>query len=254
MSDAVPSGAERIRTLLECASSVVLDVPGTDLVERPGLPPFVDCAVLPDGAVAVLVGETSPLHRIAVLARGEGPVNAELDAVDVAPVALPYRIRGRAAVQGPLTVLSQATPARIEALFPHRRAEGRVLLCLVPEHLAVEDLWGSECCVDPAAFAAAAPDPVAREETLLLQHLAASHADQVHALGLRAAGQRCAPDADTIREVRPVALDRFGLRLRLLGEDGRMLDARFEFRRPVRCAEELPEAVRRLFAHATADR
>ncbi|WP_052390879.1 DUF2470 domain-containing protein [Streptomyces sp. NRRL B-24484] len=253
MSDAVPSAAERIRTLLEFASSVVLDVPGIDLVERPGPPPLVDCAVLPDGAVAVLVEDGSPVHRIAVLARRDGPVTAELDAVDVAPVALPHRIRGRAAVQGRLTVMSRATPARVAALFPRRRATGHVLLCLEPEHLAVEDLWGSACCVEPAEFAAAASDPLAAEEARLLQHLDASHADQVHALGLRAAGRRSAPGADCLRTVRPVSLDRFGLRLRLVGEDGRVLDARFEFGRPVRSAEELPEAMRRLFAHATAD-
>ncbi|MFD0527713.1 hypothetical protein ACFQ1I_11850 [Kitasatospora arboriphila] len=75
--------------------------------------------------------------------------------------------------------------------------------------------------------------------------------------GPRTAGrssQRSAPSADGVRAVRPVALDRFGLRLRLVGEDGRVLDARFEFGRPVRSAEDLPEAMRRLFAHATADR
>ncbi|MEV8098126.1 DUF2470 domain-containing protein [Kitasatospora sp. NPDC085879] len=255
MSAAVPSAAERVRTLLEFASSVVLDVPGIDLVDRPGPPPLVDCAVLPDGAVAVLVEEGSPVHRIAVLARGEnGPVTAELDAVDVAPVAMPHRIRGRAAVQGRLGVLSRATPARIAALFPRRRATGHALLCLEPEHLAVEDLRGSACCIEPADFAAAAADPLAAEEALLLQHLDAAHADQVLALGLRAAGQRSVPRADSVRAVRPVALDRFGLRLRLVGEDGRVLDARFEFGRPVRSAEELPDAMRRLFTHATADR
>ncbi|GJF30631.1 hypothetical protein KNE206_33310 [Kitasatospora sp. NE20-6] len=245
-ADDTPTAAERLRTLVEFASSVVLDVPGIDLAERPGLPPLVGCAVLPDGAVAVLVEETSPLHRLATLARGER-LTGELDAVDVAPVAMPHRIRGRASVQGPLTVPGRTTPARISALFPGRRAAGHVLLRLQPEHLAVEDLWGSECCVDPAEFAAAAPDPVVREEAGLLQHLDTAHADQVRRLAQGAARGRGIPAPYAVR---PVALDRFGLRVRLLAPGDRVVDARFDFRRPLRSPEELPEAMHRLFAHA----
>ncbi|WP_405014050.1 DUF2470 domain-containing protein [Kitasatospora sp. NBC_01539] len=244
-TDGTPTAAERLRTLVEFASSVVLDVPGIDLADRPGLPPLVDCAVLPDGAVAVLVEETSPLHRIAVLSRGDR-LTGELDAVDVAPVAMPHRIRGRASVQGPLTVLGQATADRIAALFPHRAAAGRVLLRLQPEHLAVEDLWGSVCCVEPAAFAAAAPDPVVREEAGLLQHLDTAHADQVRQLARGAAAGRGLPAPHTVR---PVALDRFGLRVRLIAPTGQVVDARFDFRRPLRSPEELPDAMHRLFAH-----
>lgn len=243
-----PEPAERLRTLLESASSVVLDVPGIDLTERPGPPPLVDCTVLPDGAIAVLTGKTSPLHRIATLARDER-LTGELDAVDVAPVAMPHRIRGRASVQGRLTVLTGAVRTGIETLFPHRPADGHVLLRLEPGHLAVEDLWGSACCVDPAAFAAAEPDPVAREEAGLLQHLDAAHADQLHRLALRAARGRGVPEPYAVR---PVALDRFGLRVRLFAPDGRVLDARFDFARPLRSPEELPEAMHRLFAHVPA--
>ncbi|MFD9125945.1 DUF2470 domain-containing protein [Kitasatospora sp. NPDC059571] len=244
-ADRAPTAAERLRTLLEHASSVVLDVPGVDLADRPGPPPLVDCAVLPDGAVAVLAEEASSLHRIAALAR-DGRMRGELDAVDVAPVPMPHRIRGRAAAQGRLTVLARATPARIASLFPHRPAAGHVLLCLEPDHLAVEDLWGAECCVDPARFAAAAPDPLAREEAGLLQHLDAAHADALHRLARHAAPGR---GARTPHTVRPVALDRHGLRLRLLGPGpDDLLDARYAFASPLHSPEELPAAMRRLFA------
>ncbi|GAA4993756.1 hypothetical protein [Kitasatospora paranensis] len=37
-ADGAPTAAERLRTLLEFGSSVVLDVPGIDLAERPGIP------------------------------------------------------------------------------------------------------------------------------------------------------------------------------------------------------------------------
>ncbi|GAA2157193.1 hypothetical protein GCM10009760_59100 [Kitasatospora kazusensis] len=236
-----PSAAERARTLFGFASSVVLDIPGIDLVERPGIPPLVRCAVLPDGAFAVLVESSSPLHRIALVARADR-VAAELEAVDVAPVAVPHRIRGRATAHGRLSPLPAPGPGVIEGLFPGRPADGHALLRFEPEHLAVEDLWGSECCVGPAAVAAAAPDPIAADEAALLQHLDAAHSDHLHRLAARA---RYAPGPLLVR---PVALDRLGLRVRLIGA-GRMLDARFDFHRPVTTPGQLPDALHRLFAH-----
>ncbi|MFK0189376.1 DUF2470 domain-containing protein [Kitasatospora sp. NPDC090308] len=247
--DRRPSAHERARTLLEFASSAVLDVRGADLTARPGLPPQVACALRPDGSVAVLVGRESALHRITALARG--PLTAELDCVDVAPVAVPHRIRGRLQVQGLLSRSPGEDPA---ALFPRHghRGEAGVLLRLEPDHLALDDLWGSECCLDPDGLAAAEPDPVAAEEACLLQHLATAHTDQLRELGARALDRPDGPPAgwhpaDRLREVRPVALDRRGLRVRLLGS-GSALDARFEFHRPVAHPEELPEAMHRLFA------
>ncbi|MFD8594875.1 DUF2470 domain-containing protein [Kitasatospora sp. NPDC059646] len=233
-----PTAAERARTLLEFASSAVLDIAGADLTARPGLPPLVRCTLREDGSVAVRVGRESALHRITALART--PLTAELDCVDVAPVAVPHRIRGRLRARGLLTRSpGGATPA----------AEG-VLLRLEPDHLAVDDLWGSECCVDPAELAAADPDPLAADEPRMLQHLAAAHADRLLLLGARALGDRPAgPAPRQLREVRPVALDRHGLRLRLLGAGpAAPLDVRFDFHRPVGHPDELPEAMHRLFA------
>ncbi|MFD7730295.1 DUF2470 domain-containing protein [Kitasatospora phosalacinea] len=235
-----PSAAERARTLLEHASSTVLDVHGADLTARPGLPPQVACALRPDGSVAVLVGRESALHRITALART--PLTAELDCVDVAPVAVPHRVRGRLLVRGQLT---RSPGESATALFPRHGHHGGVLLRLEPEHLALDDLWGSECCVDPDETAAASPDPVAAEEAGLLQHLAAAHADQLLLLGTRALDHH-RPTADHLHGVRPVALDRHGLRVRLLLGD-RTLDARFDFHRPVTRPDDLPEAMHRLF-------
>lgn len=245
-----PGAAERARTLLEFASSAVLDVRGADLAARPGLPPQVRCALRPDGSVAVLVGRESALHRITALARG--PLTAELDCVDVAPVAMPHRIRGRLQVQGLLSRSPGETPA---ALFGRPAGDG-VLLRLEPDHLALEDLWGSECCLDPDAPGRAEPDPIAGEEASLLQHLAAAHADHLLRLGAQALDRPHGPSgrgwaAGTLREVLPVALDRRGLRVRLLGTaPGSLLDARFEFHHPVARPEDLPEAMHRLFAPA----
>ncbi|GAA4842954.1 DUF2470 domain-containing protein [Kitasatospora terrestris] len=254
----VPAAAERARTLLEFASSVVLDVPGVDLTARPGIPPLVACTVLPDGTVAVLVDTDSPLHRIAAVAalsHDQRPL-AELEAVDVAPVAVPHRIRGRAHVRGRLALAPADSRERIAAHFPRHSPTGRAVLHLHPDHLAVDDLWGSECCVDPALLAGAAPDPVAGQEAGLLQHLAAAHADQLYALGAQALAHPAAAGdlaAHELVGVRPVALDRHGLRVRLLGAgpDGPVLDARFEFHHPVTGPDDLPEAIHRLFTHRT---
>ncbi|MFC8715950.1 DUF2470 domain-containing protein [Kitasatospora sp. NPDC057198] len=236
-----PSTAERARTLLEFASSAVLDVRGADLTARPGLPPQVACAPRPDGSVAVLVGRESALHRITALARG--PLTAELDCVDVAPVAVPHRVRGRIRADG---LLSRAPGESAAALFPHHHGHDGVLLRLELEHLALDDLWGSECCLDPDEVAAAAPDPVAAEEAGLLQHLAAAHADQLLLLGTHAL-EHHRPTADPLRGVRPIALDRHGLRVRLLLGGG-TLDARFDFHHPVSHPDDLPEAMHRLFS------
>ncbi|MER5864976.1 DUF2470 domain-containing protein [Kitasatospora sp. NPDC002040] len=245
----VPTPAERARTLLEFGSSVILDVPGIDLAHRPGIPPLVACAVLPDGALAVLVEQDSPLCRIASVSRAD-EIAGLLEAVDVAPVAMPHRIRGRATVHGRLTALPPAATEVLDGLFPRRAAGRYALLRFDADHLSIEDLWGAECCVDLAAFGRAATDPLAGEEPVILQHLAAAHADQLALLGAQAldhpAGPRSWPGHEG-PEVRPVALDRFGLRVRLLAGD-RVLDARFEFHRPVTGPEELPEAMHRLFA------
>ncbi|MEV7118825.1 DUF2470 domain-containing protein [Kitasatospora griseola] len=238
-----PTAAERARTLLEFGSSAVLDIRGADLTARPGLPPQVRCTLRPDGSVAVLVGRESALHRIAALART--PLTAELDCVDVAPVAVPHRIRGRLQAQGLLTRAPGETPPTGEG----------VLLRLDVDHLALDDLWGAECCLDPAELAAADADPVAAEETRLLQHLATAHTDQLLLLGTRALDRPDGPPfpAGRLRDVRPIALDRRGLRLRLLGADpAAVLDARFDFHHPVDHPDDLPDAMHRLFAHATA--
>ncbi|MFF0298875.1 DUF2470 domain-containing protein [Kitasatospora sp. NPDC004614] len=234
-----PSAAERARTLLEFASSAVLDIRGADLTARPGLPPQVRCTLRPDGTVAVLVGRESALHRITALARG--PLTAELECVDVAPVALPHRIRGRLHAQGLLTRSPGETPPTGEG----------VLLRLDIDHLALDDLWGSECCLDPADLTAATPDPVAADEAHLLQHLAAAHADQLLLLGAGALTRPGTPPfrPEHLREVRPVALDRHGLRVRLLATDpAAPLDVRFDFHHPVAHPDDLPEAMHRLFA------
>ncbi|MFI6940002.1 DUF2470 domain-containing protein [Streptomyces sp. NPDC050418] len=189
--------------------------------------------VTSDGDVHLLFPADAPPVRAATHAQAD-ELSAVLEITDVAPVAVPHRIRGRAWLSGWLTrVPEQAEP-------------GRMMLRLEIGEISVDDLWGSGKA-EPEAFAAAAADPLAEHEAELLQHLHAAHGDQVRLLG-SLLGTR-AGLAHTERAV-PLALDRFGLRIRFAGE-GQCFDARFDFPEPVGNVTELRRAMHQLFTAAS---
>jgi hypothetical protein len=182
-----------------------------------------------DGDLFLLFPADSPAVRAATHAEADD-LPAVLEITDVAPVAVPNRIRGRAWVSGWLTA-ARELPAR----------PGCVWLRLEVGEASVDDLWGGEP-VDPEAFAAARADPLVAHEAELLQHMASSHAEQLDWL--------CALASDACGSVPlravPLALDRFGLRVRFTGGGG-CVDARFEFLSPVRGQEDLHRAMHALF-------
>ncbi|SDJ88698.1 Protein of unknown function [Streptomyces indicus] len=188
--------------------------------------------VTPEGDVLLVFPADAPPVRAATHAQDD-ELQAVLEITDVAPVAVPHRIRGRAWLSGWLTQV------------PERAEPGRMALRLEVGEISVDDLWGSEK-VEPDAFAAAAADPLVEHEAELLQHLHAGHGDQVRLLG-SLLGER-AGLASTERAV-PLALDRFGLRIRFTG-DGRCFDARFDFPEPVRGVTDLRRAMHQLFTAA----
>ncbi len=226
----MPSAAERTRTLVQstCSAVVLLPRPVAALPEQ--LVPE-ERSVGPDGEVLLVFPADSPVVRAATHAQDD-EFPAVLEITDVAPVSVPHRIRGRAWVSGWLTcVRGVAEP-------------GRMLVRLEVGEARVDDLWGTGM-VEPEAFAAAAADPLVEHEAELLQHLHAAHGDQVRQLcGL--VGER----ADGTAAV-PLGLDRFGLRVRFSGgERGRVFDARFDFREPVRDVVGLRRAMHQLFEAA----
>ncbi|BBA96010.1 hypothetical protein RVR_1124 [Actinacidiphila reveromycinica] len=227
-----PSAAERARTLVEGNPSLALAVPALQPAPTEPMVPLRH-SVGPDGDVFLLFPRDSPAVR-AVL-RADDEVPAVLEVTDVAPVAVPHRIRGRAWVAGWLT---HVPGGGFEA-----DAE---LLRLEPGEISVDDLWGA-ALVEPDEFAAAGPDPLAPFETDVLQHLAGSHPEEVSLLcGLVA--EPCVAGAS---EAVPLALDRFGLRVRFTGPDG-TYDARFDFPAPVDGPAAARRALRHLFASARA--
>lgn len=237
----MPSAAERARTLVEGNPSAVLVIPGMTTVLPGQMVPEMR-SVGPEGDVFLLFPADSPAVRAATRADGD-ELTAVLEITDVAPVSVPHRIRGRAWIAGWLT------PVRDEPVVP-----GTALLRLEVGEASIDDLWGAEQ-VEPDEFADAVADPLAPHESELLQHLAAAHEDQVGWLcGL--VGGYAGRDAECAgaRTAVPVALDRFGLRVRFTDPDG-TFDARFDFPEPVRGHEELHRAMHTLFdaARACAD-
>lgn len=191
----------------------------------------------PDGDVFLRFPAGSPVVRAAAHARGDG-FTAVLEITDVAPVSVPYRIRGRARISGRLTsVPGPAEPARM-------------MLRLEVQGASIDDLWGAED-IGPDAFRDVEADPLAGHEAELLQHLHAVHGEQMAMLSTLL-GERTADRRPTPRPaVVPVALDRFGLRVRFVEDGGACFDARFEFPDPVRDISELRRAMYTLFEAAS---
>ncbi|WP_336621610.1 DUF2470 domain-containing protein [Streptomyces sp. DH37] len=243
-----------MRTLVESNASAALVIPGTAPEDAGGLGRGAPeaRAVTPDGDVLLLVPADSPAARAAAHAR-DGDLAGVMEITDVAPVAVPHRVRGRARVAGWLTPVTGGERAACARLLAGRHPSGPFPgAAWTPLRLEfgegwIDDLWG-EGHVEPDEFAAAAPDPLVRHETELLQHLAAAHGDLVRGL-CALLGER--ERACGVREgAVPVALDRFGLRVRFHA-DGRSFDARFDFPRPVRDVSGLRRAIHALFEAAS---
>jgi hypothetical protein len=263
---------------VESSVSAVLDIPAARSTgpEPPGHGTPEARTVTADGDVVLLVPAASRAARIALRAGGgsggdSGDVSggvsggdeipAVLEITDVAPVAVPHRVRGRAWVAGWLTAVGPEERPSLARLIVERNPAGPpvadvawLLLRLEVGEAYVDDLWGEEQ-VEPDDFAAASPDPLAAHEAELLQHLAAAHDDRMRTLCglLDAAGPACA--AAGARAV-PLSVDRHGLRVRfceLAGHRaGACFDARFEFPEPVEDVAQLRRAMRVLFDAADA--
>lgn len=262
-----PSAAERVRTLVESKATASLTIPGARTVESTddlGAHTPAARAVSPDGDVLLLVPGGSAAARAAAYAQDD-EVTCVMEITDVAPVAVAHRIRGRAWVGGWLTPVRDRERAAAAALLARRHPLGELLgidealagggggwalLRLEVGEACVDDLWGADA-VEPEDFVTAAPDPLAPHEAELLQHLHAAHDDQMRGLCSllgdhpdRACGAR--------GRAIPVALDRFGLRVRFPDAPGNPFDARFDFPEPVRNISELRRAMHTLF-DAAAD-
>jgi hypothetical protein len=174
--------------------------------------------VLADGSAVLLLDDHAPvLDQIRLTAGGELPTMLEI--ADYAAVDLREPIRALLWITGWLRI-PDADEARHVALHvaevrPHHRlldlGHGATLVRLEPSSAVLADSEGT-AALAPVDLAAARPDPFCTLEQRWLRHLEQSHPEVFLALARHLpAPLRATPGA----RVRPLGVDRFGLRLRI---------------------------------------
>jgi hypothetical protein len=245
-SPTTPSTAERIRCVCVRASGAMLAVDGFAPVDTPVH------HLLDDGAFALTASADSAMA--AALTHTTG-VEAMLELTDHAPLPLrsPVRslvwIRGRLRSVPPplvaalLDVIAAADPnpallqvSSSPTTSSPTKETGDILMWLQTESVVIADTIGAES-VKLDDLLAARPDPFCAIESGWLQHLDADHRDVIDLLASRL------PAPMRRGQVRPLGLDRYGLRLRVEAADGDH-DVRLPFTAPVNDARGLSHAIR----------
>ncbi|MER7083393.1 Protein of unknown function [Saccharopolyspora kobensis] len=238
---ATPSPAERARSIAKRGGRAALLPSGETAVRVAPLLHHVHA----DGSATVLLADDHPLISTAWQApRSE--LAAVLEVADPTPVRLREPVRGLLWLTGWMSLL-QGDDARAEVLAvaeerPDPRlldaGHGATVLKLESASLVLADSEGTSS-VEPADFQAAEPDPFCMHEDSWLRHLELSHRDVVGLLG------RHLPEKLRGGHIRPLGLDKHGLRLRVESTDGDH-DVRLAFSRPVTTTENLGTELRRL--------
>ncbi|MFN8032673.1 MAG: DUF2470 domain-containing protein [Mycobacterium sp.] len=234
-----PTTAERVRTACVRASGAIL---AADSV--PPAPTPVH-HLMDDGSFALTVPSDSAMAESARAVGADG-LEAVLELTDYAPLPLrePVRslvwIRGRVHTVPPhalrelldMIAAARPDPALLEV------GAGQTLLMLGADSVVVADATGAEP-VARTELLAAAPDPFCEFESAWLRHLDSDHPEVL----ARLAGKL--PAVLRRGRVRPLGLDRYGLRLRVEGADGDH-DVRLPFATPVHDIGGLSRAIRTL--------
>lgn len=234
-----PTTAERVRSACVCAGGALLAADG---VPAAGTPVH---HLLPDGSFALTVPSHSAVAAAAGAADANG-VSGVLELADYAPLPLREPVRSLVWVRGRVYGVP---PTAVRALLDLIAADhpNPALLGVGTEHdlvllgvdsIVVADAGGAES-VGVGDLLAARPDPFCELESAWLRHLDSDHPEVV----ARLAGKLPA----TLRrgEVRPLGLDRYGVRLRVEGVDGDH-DVRLPFVAPVHDITGLGRAIRLL--------
>jgi hypothetical protein len=243
-----PTTAERTRSTCVRAGGALLAVEGAEPLTTPLH------HLLGDGsfAVAVPVGGAVATHLGDCEADG---AQAVLELADYAPLPLREPIRSLVWIRGrlqqvPLPTVpglldriaaEDANPALLQVQTPESGPiaadDTRYLLArLEIESVVVTDATGAEA-VDVATLLAARPDPFCAFESCWIRHLDIAHRDVVARLAARLPARLRRGD------VRPLGVDRYGVRLRVESADGDR-DVRLSFRQPVDDVTGLGQAIR----------
>jgi hypothetical protein len=213
-----PTDAERARSVTTRGGEAALVGTGA-----PG--PVVPLVhhVQADGSAILLLPDDSPvLAQIRESERGELPVMLEL--TDRAPVELREPVRALLWISGWLRVPDAGSARRAALLAADATAHpalldlghGATLVKLAPSSAVLADAEGT-AALAPVDLAAARPDPFCRMENHWLSHLEDAHPDVFDAL----ARHLPAPLRHTLgARVRPLGVDRCGLRLRVETAEG----------------------------------
>src|SRR5262245_22450946 len=179
-----PTAAELVLSVIAAARSLTVT---TEMhqVELVGLH-----SVTAPGGLRLNVPAESHLHG-EIAHAADGDLAATVEFTDVAPVAIPDRVRAKVALGG---WLSPAGPA----------------LCFESAVIELER-DGRTVDVDPDELARAEPDPLLAIEAEMLTHLADAHGDAVELLS-HLVDRRL---LHGITRIDPLSLDRYGIVLRL---------------------------------------
>lgn len=232
-----PSTAERVRSACARAAGAALAIEGSE--------PLLTCLhhLRAGGDVILAVPNNSVVSAFERQSTSTG-VAAVLELTDLAPLALREPVRSLVWLRGELRevpeMLSRQLASAVAAEHPHPSlldvGHSTTLLRLVLSSAVVADSTGAEP-VETAALLAAEPDPFWEMETSWLQHLDEDHADLINQLARRL------PPSLRQGRVRPLGIDRYGIRLRIESEHGDN-DVRLGFAQPVDDTMALSRALR----------
>jgi hypothetical protein len=207
-----PADAERARSVAARGGTASLVGSGA-----PQATPLVH-HVRADGSAVLLLPDAEPvLDRIR--AEGVHGSPAMLELTDLAPVDLREPVRGLLWITGRLHVPDPASARRVAMGVADTRPDdrwldlghGATLVQLDPDSAVLSDPEGT-AALTPVDLAAARPDPFCRFEHRWLVHLEQAHPEVFTALA------RHLPTAlrdDRDARIRPLGVDRCGLRLRV---------------------------------------
>ncbi|MGW7581837.1 DUF2470 domain-containing protein [Kitasatospora sp. NPDC054768] len=218
-----PTTAERIHSLLGTTSSLT--------VRALGEHHHLNTPVSVHGSRLRLRTALDDPLTTAVIGAADG-LAVVLDVTDIAPVAVRDRVRARLTLAGRLHLAHLAD----DGLGVHLRVD--------VAHAVLATPYGTGA-ITAADLALAGPDPLARHEAALLTHFADDHAEALDVLTRLLDPAVLTHDP----EVRPLALDRYGLVLRLDHPHGHR-DVRLVFPEPARDTEDFGHRMHALLAAA----
>lgn len=236
---AAPTAAERARGVAARPRSTAALVGTGGPVIRPRAH-----HVHADGSAALVISDDEP-----VLARILDEPSVMLELADPAPVDLREPVRGLLWITGRLRAVAPERARRIAVGLAEVRPDealleighGAVMVKLVPHTIVLADAEGT-AALAPLELAAARTDPFCHHEHEWLEHLERAHPEVFTAL----ARHLPAPLRDRRgARVRPLGVDRLGLRLRV-EDDASDHDVRIAWEQPIDTLDGLRVGLHRL--------